>query len=179
MASVADNDPAANHDVGDVWGRCGVHRVSHQIHRSAAPARRNRTQSDRREVGQRTRGQPSRSPSEGVGSRGGGSPEKEGRRQKAPPTVRESLVELQRPRLLEQVDDRLAITSQRQRNAGRDQTRRRTNTVAEVALRRRAQADPSSRGGQEGQVTVGDMGGVNGRGCWCERADVGQKSAVD
>ena len=94
----------------------------------------------------------------------------------------EPLVELDRARLLEQVDHGVRVGAQRKAGAGVDQGAGRADAVGEVALGRRAEAAAAASAAERGDVGVGEVGGVDGGEALAERSrlgeDLGRRRAV-
>ena len=76
----------------------------------------------------------------------------------------QALVELDRPGLLEQVDHGVAVRAQAEGAAGVGQRPGRPDPVGQVALGGRADAGGGAGGAEEGDVLVGEVGGVDGGG---------------
>ena len=88
---------------------------------------------------------------------------------------REPLVELDRARLLERVDDRLRVAAGGERRAGVEQPPRGADAVGEVALGGRAEAGGHARAAEQRDVVVGQVRRVDGGEALRQRAGVGQQ----
>ena len=96
-----------------------------------------------------------------VGQRG----EELGRAEPAAFAGGEPLVHLQRPGLLDRVDDGVLVAAERERRARVVERAGRADAVGEVALGGRAQAHPGAGAAEQRDVGVGQVGGVDrGRG---------------
>lgn len=80
------------------------------------------------------------------------------------------LVQLHRPGLLEQVDDRLAVGAERDGRSGVQQPAGGADAVGEVALGGGAHAHVGGGAAEQRHVHVGQVGGVHRRRAWSERA---------
>ena len=88
----------------------------------------------------------------------------------------ESLVQLDGPHLLEQVDDGVAVGAEGQRAARVVQAAARADAVAEVALGRRAEARGHAGGAEPLDVEVGEVGGMHGAGAVVEHTGLAFKT---
>ena len=87
----------------------------------------------------------------------------------------EPLVELDRAHLLEEVDHGVAVGAQREPGTGVVQPARRADAVAEVALGGRAERRVRTRSADQGDVVVGEVGGVHERRRRAEDTVVGEQ----
>ncbi len=84
----------------------------------------------------------------------------------------QSLIQFDRPGLLEQVDHGVAVRSEAEQSAGAEQCGRRTDPVAQIPFGGGTEAHPGGRGIEIGEVIVGEMGGVYRGGAWPEHAGI-------
>ena len=80
---------------------------------------------------------------------------------RAPAAAGQPLVKLHRARLLEQVDDRIRVGTERERDAGIAHRPRRSDAVRQVALGRRAEADARSRAAQQSDIRLTQVSAVD------------------
>ena len=90
-----------------------------------------------------------------------GGAEKSGRRPVTAPAAAQPLVELERARLLEEVDDGLAVTSENEGRARVCEGAGRSDPVAQVALCCRTHAHDRLATSNEPDVDVGEMSRVD------------------
>ena len=88
---------------------------------------------------------------------------------------RQPFVELEGAHLLEGIDHGVAVRPQRQPGTGVVQPSRRTDAVAEVALGGRAEGGVGTRSADDGDVVVGEVGGVHERRHRPDQAVVGEQ----
>ena len=145
VAAVADDPVAADHHVADVGGGRGEHRARGRV--LGLDARQaHGVERERGEVGERAGLEAAAlGPAERGVAAGGRGREEVGRAVGAADAGREPLVELDRARLLERVDDRVGVGAGGERGAGVGEAPRGPDAVGEVALGRRAEADRRSR----------------------------------
>ena len=91
----------------------------------------------------------------------------------APPAADQPLVEVDRARLLERVDDGVRVAADRQRGAGIGKPPSRPDPVSEVAFGRRAEADRRAGSTEQPDVAIGQMGRVDRREVGGERLPSG------
>ncbi len=175
VGSVAHDHGAADDHVRDVRRAGGEDDAVEGVGRTGAGGA-HRVEPDRAEIGEGADlDAPGVGPAERGVAVGGGGLQQRVAAMAAALAGGESLVEFDRPRFLEQVDERVGVGSEREARAGVAQRPGRCDAVGEVALGRRAHAYGAAVRPEQAPVAVAHMHGVHRRESVTQNTEVGQQ----